>query len=711
MLQNLKMMFTLLLLAMVCATSGIAIAGELDEARAAIRQKDYTRAATLLRAQADANNAEAQYLLATMYRQGQGVGRNPKAAFNWMRRAAGLGNVQAQYAVGVMYLDGVGTAVDGAMARTWLEKAAAGGHPLAADKLAQPARHRKISEPVEREPAPIARAEPAESQPTRKSAVTGNKAGKPAAAAAPPEQAGPVDAVTAARNGQVALLRKLIREPTELDRPGSTGQTPLTAAASNDREASIRALIELGANVDALDANGDHALVIAARAGHRRSVEALLSTNTQVNTQDRRGDTAAIAAAGAGNLPLLRRLIERGADLSIANLQNCNALCNAELQRHVRIVEYLRTQRGAGPRPSMDSTAARRLADALVAESANPASPYAGWPPLCIAAWRGQTSIAAELLARGEDINGRDSEGYTPLLRAATAGHHEIVKLLLEQRAMIDVMLPDRRGVLTLAAHGGHDKVIAALLAFDDRIGQSSDAGTALIEATKAGDRTGATELLRHGAIRTPAGGAALIESVRDRNAPLADEMIRNGADIDRKDADGRTALWWAVDANWRQGVALLLDKKASVNIADSQGYTPLMQAAGHGRRELLADLLRAHADREATSRSGDTALMIAANAGHTAIVADLINSGAALDPQNSAGSTALMLAAANGHPPTVDLLLKAGADTRLINKQRLNARMLAEQGKHNAVIARFEEHARQNSLLHTLWTNVSGWF
>ena len=60
--------------------------------------------------QALSGKAQAQYNLAVMYRNGEGVAKNNKEAFKWINKAAIQGDAKAQYMVGLMYYYGHGVA-------------------------------------------------------------------------------------------------------------------------------------------------------------------------------------------------------------------------------------------------------------------------------------------------------------------------------------------------------------------------------------------------------------------------------------------------------------------------------------------------------------------------------------------------------------------------------------------------------------------------
>src|SRR3989304_7330746 len=84
----------------------------MDRVRAAIRVKDFERAAGLLSAMAASGDTDAQYQLAGLFSSGRGGARDKAKAFEWMRAAAKNGHTRAQYNLGVMYENGWGVDPD-----------------------------------------------------------------------------------------------------------------------------------------------------------------------------------------------------------------------------------------------------------------------------------------------------------------------------------------------------------------------------------------------------------------------------------------------------------------------------------------------------------------------------------------------------------------------------------------------------------------------
>ena len=104
-----------------------------------------------------------------------------------------------------------------------------------------------------------------------------------------------------------------------------------------------------------------------------------------------------------------------------------------------------------------------KVAEALIAWrtiDVNQLNPHAE-TPLMMAAMMGHLRLAEQLIARGADVN---KTGWTPLHYAATGGHVEMIRLLLEHHAYIDAESPNRTTPLMMAAYYGNPAVTKLLL-------------------------------------------------------------------------------------------------------------------------------------------------------------------------------------------------------------------------------------------------------
>ena len=128
-------------------------------------------------------------------------------------------------------------------------------------------------------------------------------------------------------------------------------------------------------------------------------------------------------------------------------------------------------------------------------------------------------------------------------------------------------------------------------------------------------------------------------------------------------EADGTTALHWAVRSDDFPAVERLLRAGANARAANRYGITPLSLAAANGNPAMMEILLKAGADPNAGLPGGQTLLMTAARSGNAEAVKILLARGGDSNAVESTnGETALMWAAAENHAEAATVLIANGA-------------------------------------------------
>jgi len=154
-----------------------------------------------------------------------------------------------------------------------------------------------------------------------------------------------------------------------------------------------------------------------------------------------------------------------------------------------------------------------------------------------------------------------------------------------------------------------------------------------------------------------------LIEAAQNGTMQQMQELLAQGADLNAKSFDGRSALLSAFFSCKKEKWELLISKGADVNAATNDGYTPLMYAAQGPDCKEMSELLIAHkADVNAYTQNHTTALMLASLNGNETIGELLIAKGALLNRLDKDGMSALSLAASRGHLPVCEVLISKGA-------------------------------------------------
>lgn len=159
----------------------------------------------------------------------------------------------------------------------------------------------------------------------------------------------------------------------------------------------------------------------------------------------------------------------------------------------------------------------------------------------------------------------------------------------------------------------------------------------------------------------------ALVDAAMNGDVKAVRALLRETADVNVAQADGMTALHWAVQRRDLELSELLLAAGADHELANRTGVQPLYLAASNGDEAIIERLLDAGADANAAlTAEGETVLMLTAQTGNPAAVRLLLDRGAQVNAQQFRGQTALMWAAAEGHTEVVKLLLTRGADPEL---------------------------------------------
>jgi ankyrin repeat protein len=166
------------------------------------------------------------------------------------------------------------------------------------------------------------------------------------------------------------------------------------------------------------------------------------------------------------------------------------------------------------------------------------------------------------------------------------------------------------------------------------------------------------------------AAAAPLVDAVKsgDRAAALA--LIQQRVDVNAPEADGTTALHWAVHQNDLDLAERLIRAGAKVNAKNEYAATPMSEAAVTANADMIETLLKAGADVESPNADGQTALMVVARTSRVDAAQALLKRGANVNAvEQWRGQTALMWASAQSQPAMVKALIAAGADVNARSK------------------------------------------
>ena len=174
--------------------------------------------------------------------------------------------------------------------------------------------------------------------------------------------------------------------------------------------------------------------------------------------------------------------------------------------------------------------------------------------------------------------------------------------------------------------------------------------------------------------------------------------LAASGADVNAREAYGRTPLHVATFGRHRDAIGALAKARADLNAKERDRYDAVTIAAVADDVATLKLLLQLGASaKQVTSRYDGTALIAAAHLGHDEVVKLLIDAGAPLDHVNNLGWTALIESIVLGqggprHVATLTALVRAGASVNLADRNGQSPLQLARQRRYQAMVAILEQ-------------------
>jgi ankyrin repeat protein len=223
----------------------------------------------------------------------------------------------------------------------------------------------------------------------------------------------------------------------------------------------------------------------------------------------------------------------------------------------------------------------------------------------------------------------------TRVVDAAKAGHHAVLRDLVQRKADVNVAAPDG----TTALHWAVQR--------DD------------VESVELLIRAGADvrAVNRYGV-------APLILACINGSTPLVEKLLEAGADPNTALPEGETALMTASRTGAEGPVSLLLERGAKVNASEQwRGQTALMWAVAQKHPAVARRLIEAGADVQVRSKGGLSPLLFAVRAGDIEASRLLLSAGANVNDKAADGSSALVLAIVNAHYELAATLADRGAD------------------------------------------------
>ena len=234
----------------------------------------------------------------------------------------------------------------------------------------------------------------------------------------------------------------------DVDAATHIGTTALIRAAASGHVELVEML--LSKNADPLKPNWyGTALHCAAEAGQCETIKPLLDTGMDVDTRDDFGRTPLHCAAQTNRLPAVKLLLSRGADLHARDKSELMLIHFAAQHGDEELIQQLLVEK------KVDFTATGNTGETV----------------LHCAASAGHINVVCMLLDEGAAVDIEDEMGHTPLHFAAAWGREKLVPLLVSRGADVNAKAKNDATPIYLAASNGNLGIVQILIGLGTKWG------------------------------------------------------------------------------------------------------------------------------------------------------------------------------------------------------------------------------------------------
>ena len=519
----------------------------------------------------------------------------------------------------------------------------------------------------------------------------------------------------AAEKGHLQAVQVLLQNGGELNRGNEMAWLPLHSAVSRNRTELVKFLLKLDGNVLASTVRGTTVLHLATCL---ELVMILVERGANIQANDICGRTPLHVAAEMGKADTVNYLLDRGADINARDRDGLLALYCALKGGHVTTAKFL-IDKGSEPLLSSDPSLLGFYEADLLQSSAR----------------EGLTATVEFLLSSGvsaDVIHSESASLLTPLEEAASAGHCDVVRLLLHHGANINGNVASREERLRkrqMESNSWEDRhfwgnvcpLYAAVRAGQGEVAKLLIEAGANVSPLNSGTFRALSDLAaKYGLFdvlqllekldaiedfRLKNGDTILTSAVRRMDFELVSHLLRNGVNVNTKNEDGNSALHLlfrkqtsmemfklllsfgadinalnnrfespllcAIDCEEEKIISLLLELDCALNTEVPLGESPLSLAVVKGQRKLTEALLQCGADiNQKCGRDEHTALHAAVlSFNRNGLAQFLVQHGADVEAEDVLGETPLFKAAETNSDELIEFFLKCGSIANTKNK------------------------------------------
>ena len=381
------------------------------------------------------------------------------------------------------------------------------------------------------------------------------------------ERISPVVVQFVLRKKDEELLKRLINRGVKLER------YLIDTIKNGDRE-QIKMLLDNGVNLNQ-ESDWKPALLFAIERGNPEIVHDLLEHGANSNAKDASKKTALMYAVEGGDIDIISELLDRGADANVESRAGMTPLIYAIERRDVQLVSEL-LKHGADPD--------------IVTRQGDSALSYA---------IKSQNfELISEILKRIK----AHFKGKSPVVEAIIQNDDEMVKYLIAQRVPFDLVDDVGRAPLIEAIKIGNNSIAEYLIGLGADVNITDRNGSSPLSIAVAHkDADMVRYLMRHGALPDDTvGSEALRFAVNSEDIPLIEELMSKGVSPNISYSRGMyigSLLGYLVREDEKELAEILIENGADVNKRFGREPFPLGSAVINENKELVELLINAGAD------------------------------------------------------------------------------------------------------------------
>ena len=538
--------------------------------------------------------------------------------------------------------------------------------------------------------------------------------------------------------GHITIADILLGWGLSLNETSDNGETMLYHAASVGSYCTVEYLVRLGSDVNLRNIEAKTPLMVSAEKGHLTIVAYLeqagadikctcdqgftatdyafvedrvevhnLLTNKSVEEDSnvRINEGALVAASDHGEIDTVRHLLNAGTSVNYRDPINhgTTALCRAAVRFHKDIVDLLLEHGADIHAKCLDGEDAflavcrkgnTALVNLFIQHGANVNTrDICNRTPLMYASELGEMTIVKILLANNALKNLRDTNcGASALLAAVAKGHLDIVSMLLEAHACVDILDFDGHTPLLLACLRGFLPVVEVLVQYNAEVNFSDKLDrTPLMAAAQHGHLSVVQYLVQNGA----SVNMVSVQDVTARDIAMAGHHYEVADWLETHMAEsrysrlGKSKYERIIDMNPRQMATIVESRENTAQKGNAQAELRDMCENNWGFEDAISFTIKNGANVNHVYRDGKTALILSAENNAQSHVTWLLKFGAEVNVQDKEGRSALIYAVHNNNMEMIQLLLQHNAFVGIQDKNGQSLLGYASENK-NAELVEF---------------------